>query len=43
MAHSNTKISSCLVYSIRRWGIEHAGGSFGSIFPVFPMKVAGRV
>ena len=35
-----TKISSCLVYAIRQWGIEQLGHSFGSIFFLFPMKVA---
>ena len=36
-----TKISSCRVYAISRRGIEQLGSSSGSIFLLFPMKVAG--
>ena len=36
-----TKISSCWVYAISRRGIAQKGSSFGSVFLLFPMKVAG--
>ena len=36
-----TKMSSCQVYAISRRGIEQLGSSFGYIFLLFPMKVAG--
>ena len=35
------KISSCRVSAISRRGTEQQGSSFGSIFLLFPMKVAG--
>ena len=35
-----TKISSCWVYAISRKGIVQLGSLFGSIFLLFPMKVA---
>ena len=35
-------ISSCWVYAISRRGILQLGSSFGSIFILFPMKVAGE-
>ena len=35
------KISSCRVYAISRRGIVQLGSSFGSIFLLLPIKVAG--
>ena len=35
-------ISSCWVYAISRRGIFQLGSSFGSIFVLFPVKVAGE-
>ena len=36
-----TKISSCRVYAVSRWGTEQPGSSFGLIFLLFPKKIAG--
>ena len=37
-----TKISSCQVYAISRWGTEQPGSlGVGFIFLLFPMKVDG--
>ena len=36
-----TKISSCRVNTTSRRGIKRLGISFGSIFVLFPIKVAG--
>ena len=35
------KMSSCRVYAISRRGIGQLGSSFGSVFLLFPIKVAG--
>ena len=35
-------ISICWVYAISRRGIFQLGSSFGSIFVLFPVKVAGE-